>query len=91
MGNYRGALEEYLEKSKEDPRNADYKHKIGACYLNIAGDKSRSIPYLKEAINLDPENLQAKFDLAKSYHFLRKLIILKGLFLFFNLLNPLRI
>lgn len=70
MGNYRGALKEYLEKSKEEPNNAEYKHKIGACYLNIAGDKSRAVPYLKEAINLDSENLQAKFDLAKSYHFL---------------------
>ncbi|HKK40859.1 MAG TPA: hypothetical protein VJ963_00525 [Bacteroidales bacterium] len=33
----------------ESPDNYNIKYKIGVCYLNIYGEKEKSIPYLKEA------------------------------------------
>ncbi|HUX55944.1 MAG TPA: hypothetical protein VMV77_03150 [Bacteroidales bacterium] len=34
----------------ETPDNLNIKYKIGTCYLNIPGEKEKSIPYLEEAI-----------------------------------------
>lgn len=34
----------------ETPDNMNIKYKIGTCYLNIPGEKDKSIPYLEEAV-----------------------------------------
>jgi hypothetical protein len=34
----------------EAPENMNLKYKIGTCYINIAGEKEKSIPYLEEAV-----------------------------------------
>jgi hypothetical protein len=34
----------------ESPDNMNIKYKIGACYINIPGEKEKAIPYLEEAI-----------------------------------------
>ncbi len=34
----------------ETPDNYNIKYKIGTCYLNIPGEKEKSIPYLEEAV-----------------------------------------
>lgn len=34
----------------ESPDNMNIKYKIGTCYLNISGEKEKSIPYLEEAV-----------------------------------------
>jgi hypothetical protein len=34
----------------ESPDNLNIKYKIGTCYLNIPGEKAKSIPYLEEAV-----------------------------------------
>ncbi len=34
----------------ETPENLNIKYKIGTCYLNIPGEKEKSIPYLEEAV-----------------------------------------
>jgi len=34
----------------ESPDNMNIKYKIGICYLNIPGEKEKSIPYLEEAV-----------------------------------------
>ncbi len=34
----------------ETPENLNIKSKIGTCYLNIPGEKEKSIPYLEEAV-----------------------------------------
>lgn len=34
----------------ESPDNMNIKYKIGTCYLNIPGEKEKSIPYLEEAV-----------------------------------------
>jgi hypothetical protein len=34
----------------DSPDNMNIKYKIGTCYLNISGEKEKSIPYLEEAV-----------------------------------------
>jgi hypothetical protein len=63
----------------ETPDNMNIKHKIGTCYLNIPGEKEKSMPYLEEAVknssfNSKTESLKEKrapldayFSLAKAY------------------------
>jgi hypothetical protein len=63
----------------DDPENMNIKYKIGTCYLNIPGEKEKSIPYLEEAVktaNIDSKTesikeirapLDAYFSLAKAY------------------------
>ena len=63
----------------ETPDNLNIKYKIGTCYLNITGEKEKSIPYLEEAVKdatYDSKTesfkekrapLDAYFSLAKAY------------------------
>jgi hypothetical protein len=63
----------------ETPDNFYIKYKIGTCYLNIPGEKEKSVPYLEEAItnaNYDAKTdsykekrapLDAYFSLGKAY------------------------
>lgn len=63
----------------ESPDNMNIKYKIGTCYLNIPGEKEKSIPYLEEAVkgvsanakSDSPKELKApqdaRFSLAKAY------------------------
>jgi hypothetical protein len=63
----------------ETPDNMNIKYKIGTCYLNIPGEKEKSIPYLEESVksaSYDSKTdqfkelrapLDAYFSLAKSY------------------------
>lgn len=63
----------------ETPDNMNIKYKIGTCYLNIPGEKDKSIPYLEESVksaSYDSKTelfkemrapLDAFFSLAKSY------------------------
>jgi hypothetical protein len=63
----------------ESPDNLNIKYKIGTCYLNIPGEKEKSIPYLEEAVktaSYDSKTesfkemrapLDAYFSLAKAY------------------------
>jgi len=48
-GAYDQALKLFEEIEKENMINANVQFNIGMCYLNLLGDKSRAIPYLKEA------------------------------------------
>ncbi len=63
----------------ETPDNLNIKYKIGTCYLNIPGEKEKSIPYLEEAVktaSYDSKTesikelrapLDAYFSLARAY------------------------
>ena len=63
----------------ETPDNMNIKYKIGTCYLNIPGEKDKSIPYLEEAVKSAAYNskinsfketrapLDVYFFLAKAY------------------------
>jgi len=46
---YEEALALYLQVIKEHPRTANLNYRIGICYLNLAGRRSKSIPFLEEA------------------------------------------
>ena len=63
----------------DTPDNMNIKYKIGTCYLNIPGEKEKSIPFLEEAVksaSYDSKTesfkekrapLDAFFSLAKAY------------------------
>ncbi len=59
---YKEALPLYLNLLKTNPDNANYKYRIGQCYLNIPGQKEKSIAYLEDAVkNIDPKYHLGKF------------------------------
>ncbi len=47
---YEEALNAYLRLYRANSQNANINYRIGLCYLNIPGQKSRAIPYLEYAI-----------------------------------------
>ncbi|MDX9929635.1 MAG: tetratricopeptide repeat protein, partial [Bacteroidales bacterium] len=58
---YDDALQFYTDLNKLFPDNANYKYRIGQCYLNIPGEKEKAIPYLEEAV----ENISLKHRIGK--------------------------
>jgi tetratricopeptide (TPR) repeat protein len=59
---YKDALPIYLQLLEKYPDNANFKYRIGECYLNIEGAKSKAVPYLEEAAaNIDPLYKEGKF------------------------------
>jgi hypothetical protein len=76
---YKLANELYLQL--ETPDNLNIKYKIGTCYLNIIGEKEKSIPYLEESVK--DASYDAKTDSYKekrapldSYFYLAKAYII---------------
>ncbi len=53
---YREALPFFLELYDAGRRDANIKHRIGLCYLNIPNQKDNAIKYLEEAVNNISEN-----------------------------------
>ena len=49
FGDYADALPYYLQLESEFPDNSNIAHRIGLCYLNIPGQKDKSIQYLEKA------------------------------------------
>jgi len=59
---YKDALPLYIQLLKIYPDNANYKYRIGQCYLNISGEKDKSINYLEDAVKyINPEYKEGKF------------------------------
>lgn len=61
----------------ESPDNLNIKYKIGTCYLNIPGEKEKSIPYLEDAVKnasyeAKPESFKEKRAPLDAYFFLAK-------------------
>lgn len=54
---YREALPYFLELYDAGRRDANIKHRIGLCYLNIPNEKDKAIRYLEEAI----ENINTNY------------------------------
>lgn len=67
LGNYKGALEEYLLLIKNDSNNLTYNFRIGICYLNTNIDKSKAIPYLLKATADPKAELAAWYELGRAY------------------------
>ncbi|HEX2975282.1 MAG TPA: tetratricopeptide repeat protein [Bacteroidales bacterium] len=59
---YPEALVIYKQLLKIDPKNANYKYRIGQCYINTPGEKEKALSYLEEAVqDLNPKYKEGKF------------------------------
>ncbi len=59
---YKEALPLYLQLLKIYPDNANFKYRIGQCYINTPGEKGKAISYLEDAVkNIDPKYQEGKF------------------------------
>jgi hypothetical protein len=59
---YRDALQNYLALTKIEPRNSNYKYRIGQCLISIEESRRQAIPYLEEAVkNINPNYKEGKF------------------------------
>ncbi len=58
---YNEALPFYLDLLKLYPDNANFKYRIGQCYLNMPGEKSKALGYLEEAVKaIDPKHKEGR-------------------------------
>ncbi len=67
-GDYVNALKEYILLSKEKPNNAEYRYRIGLCYLYLNGDKAIALQYLEDAKKLSYSEIDILLNLGKAYH-----------------------
>lgn len=59
---YKEALPIYQQLLKFSPNNANYKYRIGQCYINTPGEKDKSITFLEEAVkNINPSYKEGRF------------------------------
>jgi len=59
---YKEALPSYLTLLKVYPTNANFKYRIGQCYINTSGEKEKAIRYLEDAVkNIDPDYKEGSF------------------------------
>lgn len=56
------ALPGYLKLHKITPDNYNYSYRIGLCYLNIPGEKEKSLSYLQDAVkNINPKYKKGRY------------------------------
>ena len=59
---YKDALPIYLRLSRIYPTNANFKYRIGQCYINTPGEKEKAVAYLEDAVkNINPEYKEGNF------------------------------
>ncbi len=59
---YKDALPIYLQLLKSYPSNANFKYRIGQCYINTPGEKNKAIGYLEDAVkNINPKYKEGNF------------------------------
>lgn len=64
---YKDALPLYQQLLKSYPDNANFKYRIGQCYINIPGEKVKAISYLEDAVkNINPDYKEGKFNETKA-------------------------
>jgi hypothetical protein len=60
---YQDALPLYQQLLKSYPDNSNYKYRIGQCYINIPGEKTKAISFLEDAVkDIDPKYREGKFN-----------------------------
>lgn len=60
---YEEALPLYQILSKIYPTNANFKYRIGQCFINIPGEKDKASSFLEEAVKkIDPKYKEGKFN-----------------------------
>lgn len=67
LGNFKGALDEYLLLIKNDSFNVTYNFRIGICYLYTNIDKSKAIYYLERAVSNPKVDPAAWYELGHAY------------------------
>jgi len=64
---YKDALPLYQLLLKVNPKNSNYKYRIGQCLLNIPGRKQEALSYLEEAVkDINPKYREGKFSEKKA-------------------------
>jgi hypothetical protein len=59
---WKEALPGYLRLREASPENYNYSYRIGLCYLNIPGEKEKSLPYLQDAVrNINPGYQEGRY------------------------------
>ncbi len=59
---YKEALPLYLQLLGVYPTNANFKYRIGQCYINTPGEKEKAMSYLEDAVkDIDPKYREGKF------------------------------
>ena len=59
---YKEALPEYQQLLRSYPNNYNFKYRIGQCFLNIPGEKDKSIGFLEDAVkHINPKYKEGKF------------------------------
>ena len=59
---YKDALPNYLDLIRSYPSNANFKYRIGQCYINTPGEKDKAVGYLEDAVkNINPEYKEGNF------------------------------
>ena len=78
---YDTASKVFLKLNTSDPSNANVNYKIGVCYLNMPGQKAKSIPYFENALKQTSGNYQEDepteknapeivlYNLGQAYHY----------------------
>ena len=69
VGNYDGALEEYLLLKENNPVDDKLDYNIAVCYLNTNIDKEKALPYLEKIVKLPKYDPNAMYLLGRAYHF----------------------
>jgi hypothetical protein len=60
---YKDALPLYQQLLRSYPDNSNFKYRIGQCYINIPGEKTKAVRYLEDAIkNINPKYKEGKFN-----------------------------
>lgn len=64
---YEDALPLYMGLAKIDPRNSNYKYRIGQCLINIPGRKQDAVSYLEAAVkDINPGYREGRFKETKA-------------------------
>jgi tetratricopeptide (TPR) repeat protein len=64
---YKEALTGYISLLRLDPKNANYKYRIGQCLMNIPGRKREALSYLEDAVkSINLKYKEGKFNETKA-------------------------
>jgi len=59
---YNDALPLYKQLLQAYPKNANFKYRIGQCYINTPGEKTKALSFLEDAVkNINPDYKEGKF------------------------------
>lgn len=69
VGNYEGALDDFLYLLTTDPKNDKYNYKVAVCYLNTNINKAKAAPYLEVLTRKPKCDPNAWYLLGRAYHY----------------------